>query len=63
MRPMGCLVFALICLVVFFWTLLELGPNTALLLAVFTGLDTDVAVPLGFLIAGVFIAARPVKNG
>jgi hypothetical protein len=54
MKP-GCVLFALICVVAFFWALLELGPNTALVLAVFTGLDTEVAVPLGFLLASAFI--------
>lgn len=55
MRPMGCVVFALICVVAFFWGLLELGLNFALVLAVFTGIDTEVAVPLGLLVAGAFV--------
>ena len=62
MRPIGCLIFALICVVAFFWALLELGPNIALVLAVFTGLDTEVAVPLGLLVAGIFIAVCILKG-
>jgi len=58
---MGCVLFALICLVVFVWALLELGPNIALFLAVFFGLD-DSALPVGFLIAGVFIAVCIYKG-
>jgi hypothetical protein len=56
MKPMACVLFALICVVAFFWALLELGPSTALVLSVFAGLDAAVSVPLGFLISGVFIA-------
>ncbi len=55
MKP-GCVLLALICVVAFFWAILELGPSTALVLSVFTGLDAEVSVPVGFLIAGAFIA-------
>ena len=61
MRPMGCVLFALICLVVFIWAILELGPKVALLFAVFFGLD-DSALPVGFLVAGVFIAVCICKG-
>jgi len=62
MRPMGCILFALICVVAFFWALSEVGPSTALVLSVFTGLDAEVSVPVGFLIAGVFIAVCICKG-
>ena len=62
MKPMGCLIFGVICLVVFVWALSEVGPNMALVLSVFTGLDANVSVPVGFLIAGVFIAVCICKG-
>ena len=55
MRPMGCVLLALICLVAFCWAILELGPALAIALAFFFGLG-DSAVPVGFLIAGAFVA-------
>jgi len=63
---MRLILLALICVVVFFWGLIELGPSTALVLAVFLGLDAKVAVPLGFLIAGTIIAVciyRGLRDG
>ena len=53
---MRLILLILICVVAFCWGLLQLGPHIALALAVFLDLDAKVAVPVGFLIAGTFIA-------
>lgn len=65
MRPMGCVIFGAICVVAFIWGLRELGPILSLILMSIFGLG-DSAVPVGFLIAGVFVLwciARGIRSG
>lgn len=54
MKPMGCLIFGVICVVAFCWAIFQLGPALALMLMTFFGLG-DSAVPVAFLLAGAFV--------